>query len=180
MLITYETISNVYRSEKQEQLQELPENFFESVKEWIVKKSINKDTNSLIEIQNAKKIIDEIINMRQKKIVLAALRTIRGNLPPKNLTENEQILFDKIVDLLKKNKQEIKEKIETYDEFIEQKINEVKNVINESNTKMTDMPEFVGPDMNKYGPFNAGDVAHLPDEIANVLISRNAAEKLLD
>ena len=45
---------------------------------------------------------------------------------------------------------------------------------------LTDMPEFVGPDMNKYGPFTKGDAAHLPIEIADVLISRNAAEKLLD
>lgn len=186
MLITYETISTVYRSEKQEQLQKLPEDFFNSVKEWILSKRSNTDTNSLIEVQNVKKIVDEIINMRQKKIILSSLRTIRGSLPPKNLTESEQMLFDRIVELLKKDKTEIKEKVLSYDEIMEQKLQEVKEAIDDINAKKTmikilsDIPEFVGSDMKKYGPLSKGDVAHVPDEIVDLLVSRKVAEKLLD
>lgn len=37
------------------------------------------------------------------------------------------------------------------------------------------LPEFMGPDMNKYGPFNPGDNAEIPKEIAAMLVQSGNA-----
>ena len=100
-LISYETIRNAHRAEKEEELQKLPEDFFGAVKKWLSLKEKQKDTTSLLEVENAKKLLDDIINRRERKIVLAALRTMRGELPPPNLTDNERRFFDEIVKSLK-------------------------------------------------------------------------------
>ena len=42
---------------------------------------------------------------------------------------------------------------------------------------LTDMPKFIGTDLQPYGPFSTGDMVQLPKEIANVLISRKAAQE---
>jgi len=40
------------------------------------------------------------------------------------------------------------------------------------------VPKFVGEDLTIYGPFDAHDVANLPKGIANVLITKERAEKI--
>ena len=184
-MITFETITDVYRAEKQEQLQKLPDNFYDSVKQWILTKGQNKDMNSLREIENIKKMLQEVIHSRQRKVILSALRTIRGNfLPPKEMTSDEQILFDRIVELLKSQKSEVLEKMSSYDEIVEDRIQEVKEIIEEvksGNIKLKlldNVPEFVDTDMKKLGPFNKDDIIELPDKIADILVSRNLAEKI--
>ncbi len=190
-LITYETIRTVHRSEKDEQLQQLPDNFFEAVKNWLAHKRTNKDTYSLLETENAKKLLEDIINRREKKIVLAALRTIRGELPPKNLTDSEQKFFDDMVISLKQFREKIKEEIMSFDEIVEQKIEDTKKIVEELKPEvkiedkkmiriLNNVPKFVGADMKNYGPFAKGDVVSLPDEIMNLLIARSMGENVLD
>jgi len=38
------------------------------------------------------------------------------------------------------------------------------------------VPKFVGVDMNVYGPYDNHDIANLPSNIAEVLISKERAE----
>ena len=40
------------------------------------------------------------------------------------------------------------------------------------------VPKFVGPELEEYGPFQEEDVANLPSEVANVLITKGRAEAL--
>jgi DNA replication initiation complex subunit (GINS family) len=194
-LITYETIRNAHRAEKDEELQKLPEEFFESVKNWFRHKEKMKDTTSLLEVENAKKLLEDIINRRQKKIVLSALSTVRGHLPPSNLTDEERKFFDEIVKSLKSFKNEINEKIKDYDEIVEEKVEEAKKSVEELKPReeikplkpdgkllikiLADLPRFVGSDMNSYGPLKTGDVISLPEEIGNLLINRKVAEVIL-
>lgn len=195
-LITYETIRNAHRAEKEEELQKLPEGFFESVRNWFKHKEKMKDTTSLLEVENAKKLLEDVINRRQKKIVLAALSTVRGQLPPTNLTDEERKFFDEIVNSLKIFKNEINEKFRGYEEIVEEKVEEAKKSIEELKKEekmefakpdgkllvkiLSDLPRFVGSDMQAYGPLKAGDVISLPEEIGNLLINRKVAENILD
>jgi len=197
-LITYETIRNAHRAEKEEELQKLQEGFFESVKNWLKHKENMKDTTSLLELENAKKLLDDIINRRQKKIVLAALRTIRGELPPTNLNDEERKFFDEVVNSLKLFKNEMNERFKGYETIVEEKIEdakktveelkpeeEIKNIFVKPNGKILvkaikDLPEFVGSDLKNYGPLKTGDVITLPEEIGNLLISRKVAENILE
>ena len=197
-LITYETIRNAHRAEKEEELQKLPDGFFESVRNWFKLKEKMKDTTSLLEVENAKKLLDDIINRRQKKIVLAALSTIRGQLPPSVLSDEERKFFDEIVNVFKSFKNDMNEKFKSLEDIAEEKVEKVKKSIEEMkpseeaektvvkpNGKMlvkilADLPRFVASDMQSYGPLKNGDIITLPDEVVKILISRKVAENILD
>ena len=196
-IITYETVRNAHRAEKEEELQKLPDGFFESVRNWFKIKEKLKDTTSLLEVENAKKLLEDVINRRQKKIVLAALSTMRGQLPPSGLNDEERKFFDDIVNILKSFKNDMNEKFRSFDDIAEEKIEEAKKSIEEMkpvgmeniavrpNGKLLvkvliDLPKFSGVDMQSYGPLRTGDIITLPDEVAKLLITRKAAENILD
>jgi len=196
-IITYETVRNAHRAEKEEELQKLPDGFFESVRNWFKIKEKLKDTTSLLEVENAKKLLEDVINRRQKKIVLAALSTMRGQLPPSGLNDEERKFFDDIVNTLKSFKNDMNEKFRSFDDIAEEKIEEAKKSIEEMkpvgmeniavrpNGKilvkiLIDLPKFSGVDMQSYGPLRTGDIITLPDEVAKLLITRKAAENILD
>jgi DNA replication factor GINS len=199
-LITYETIRNVHRAEKEEQLQKLPPDFFESVRNWMAHKEKMKDTVSLLEIENAKKLVEDIINRREKKVVMAALRTMRGDLPPQNLTKEERKLFDEIVRILKSHREKMKEVVRDYSYIVEEKVKEAKESIKNLKVEekvekkdkfikpngkllvkiLSDLPRFVGSDLKAYGPLKAGDLILLPEEIGRLLISRRVAENIME
>ena len=197
-IITYETIRNAHRAEKEEELQKLQEGFFESVRNWFKVKEKQKDTTSLLEVENAKKLLEDVINRRQKKIVLAALSTMRGQLPPSGLNDEERKFFDDIVNALKLFKNFMNEKFRSFDDIAEERIEEAKKCVEElkpaedlsqtivkPNGKilvkiLAELPRFVGSDMQSYGPLRVGDIINLPDEIGKLLITRKVAENVLD
>jgi len=197
-LITYETIRSAHRAEKDDELQKLPEGFFESVRNWFKHKEKMKDTTSLLEVENAKKLLEDVINRRQKKVVLSALRTVRGDLPPTNLNDEERKFFDQIVKTLKDFRNNMKEKFRSYEDIVEEKIEDAKKSVEELKPKemieqklikpegklmvkiLSDLPRFVGSNLESYGPLRAGDVITLPDEIGNVLLTRKVAENILE
>jgi DNA replication initiation complex subunit (GINS family) len=198
-LITYETIRSAHRAEKDEELQKLPEGFFESVRNWFKHKESMKDTTSLLEVENAKKLLEDIINRRQKKVVLAALRTVRGDLPPSNLNDEERKFFDKIVNILKGFRNNMKEKFRSFDDIVEEKIEDAKKSVEVLKPQekvepqklikpdgklmvkiLSNLPRFVGSNLESYGPLKAGDVITLPEKIGNILITRKVAENILE
>ncbi|MFB6182883.1 MAG: hypothetical protein ABEI78_02355 [Candidatus Nanohaloarchaea archaeon] len=42
----------------------------------------------------------------------------------------------------------------------------------------SEVPEFMGTDLETYGPFNEGDKARLPEENAEILVNRGNAERI--
>lgn len=206
-IITYESIRSTQRTEREEVLQKLPDNFFESVREWFVRKEKLKDITSLLEVENANKLMEDLINRRQKKIVLAALRTVRGQLPPQNLTDEERKIFDEIVKSLKAFKNNMNEKFKGYGKIAEEKIQDAKKTIEEMKPSepvtasvveetiemkpikpngkhmvkiLKDLPRFVGADLKSYGPLKIGDIITLSKEMGELLINRKVAENILE
>ncbi len=208
-LISYETVRAVHRAEKDEQLQKLPENFFESVRSWLAHKQKSSDSTSLLEVHNAKKLLDDILKRRERKIVLSAMRTMRGEVPPVNFTDSERRFFDEIVMIMKAHRQDTQEKMMGYAEVIENKIDDIKKTmedmrpneiveepkvepepeptlepVQEGSKKLlkilSEIPKFVGTDMETYGPFNKGEMANLPVDVAEILLSREVAEVMTD
>ena len=199
-VITYETIRNAHRAEKEDELQRLPEGFFTSVRNWFRLKENMHGTVDLLENENAKKLLEDIINRRQKKIVLAALSTSRGQMPPSGLNEEERKFFDDIVNLLKGFKGDMNEKFRSFDDIVQEKVQEAKRSIedmkpvvpeNEQESfeikpngkllikMLSDLPRFVGSDMQNYGPLANGDIVSIPEEIGKLLITRKVAEQIL-
>lgn len=173
-IITYDVIRNVHRMEKNQiTLQKLPENFFFLARKWLEQKQelAKKETVALLEIENAKKLIDDLINRRERKIVISALHTVRGGLPPENLTLEEEKFFDEIVEIFKKFKKDMQEQV------IGKKTEKVKYVVKKKTLKIkTDLPKFVGSDLKEYGPYKTGETVEVPEDLAEVLIKRSVAE----
>lgn len=132
-LITYDTIRKAHRAEKQEiALQKLPDSFFLLVRGWLDhKQAIQKSAEAFLEIKNTKNLLEDLLNRREKKLVIAALHTIRGDLPPQNMTLDEEKLFDSFVRLLKQARQDFKEQMFGYDGIIEEKIESAKSLMEE-------------------------------------------------
>ena len=224
-VITFEFIRDVHRKERDSKsldLQELPENFFPLVQQWLSEKEklyeAEKNPGVLIEIENAKKLLREIISQRQKKIVISALHVLRGGTPPENMLPQEEKFFEKILSILNEYRSMIeleitgdfvKEKIEEIRENLsemrkeaekryveekasesekrekeivtEEKIEEVKKPPTEKLIKvraLNNIPRFVDENLNPYGPYKKGDEFELPEEIANILISRKIVESV--
>lgn len=115
------------------------------------------------ELRNTKRIWESIFERREKKIVLAALSAVRGGKAmPENLTREEKIFYEDLVNLLKENRKRIFEKQKK--EFLIIRI-------------LKDIPPFVGSDMKKH-ILKKEDVISMPVEMANLLINRGAAEKV--
>ncbi len=135
-LITYDTIRKAHRAEKQEiALQKLPESFFLAVRGWLDhKQGTQKGTASLLEIENAKRLLDDLLNRREKKLVIAALHTIRGDVPPTNMTLDEEKFFDSLVNMLRKTRQDLREQLFGYDSIIEEKLESARAMMDEMKT----------------------------------------------
>lgn len=132
-LITYDAIRKVHRAEKNEiALQKLPDSFFLAVRGWLDhKQSAQKGTASLLEIENAKRLLEDLMSRREKKLVIGALHTTRGDLPPKNMILDEEKIFDSLVRLLKQARQDMREQMFGYDSIIEEKLESARSAMNE-------------------------------------------------
>ncbi len=195
-LISYETIRTAHRAEKDETLQKLPENFFQSVRTWLATKSARGDTASLLEVENAKKLIEDLINRRERKIMMSALRAVRGSSPPVGMTNSEMIFFDKMVVQLNDFRTITTENIIGPAAMAEEKVMAAVESVaalpkpqlvqpplpknGHTLVKMlSDLPRFVGTDMNSYGPLKNGDMITLPADTANMLFGKGMAETVL-
>jgi DNA replication factor GINS len=169
--ISFEVIRNIQREEQASAtLTKLPKNFYEKVGEYLRrKKALQKkkeDRKSFIEIRNVERLIEDIFNRRERKILNQALITVRTNIPPENLTEEEKEFFEKIVSFLKDRRKMVLDRIIKVTPKKETQLLVFKE----------DVPEFVGIDMKTYGPFKKGDIAKLPEENAKLLIESGKAE----
>ncbi|HHH79286.1 MAG TPA: DNA replication complex GINS family protein [Thermoplasmatales archaeon] len=149
------------------------------------------------ELKNARQAFREIYELREKKIVLAALSKVRGGNPDlRNLIHEETVLFEMLVDVLKTARDNtlIDKKTEdsspqTYEtEPINKKVDEkeanhheeVKKEDNEERTVVLmkkNLPTFVGINMKRY-TLRENDVISMPLNMGETLEKRGAAEKV--
>tara|TARA_Y100000310_G_scaffold241784_1_gene245889 strand:+ start:56537 stop:57184 length:648 start_codon:yes stop_codon:yes gene_type:complete len=205
--ITYETLFELLKREKDRaDLQKLNPNFFNDFVDYLnEKKKIRSKEDSLFsydekkkverQIDNAKRLIKEIYERREKKILNIALiksRTKSNVMDTSAFLENEKRLFDdavKVLDVFRNdiidnilNEKHISETA-TEKKEISQETNE--NADNKEKSKDTKLvrflyavPKFVGKELEEYGPFQEEDIANLPSEIAELLISKGRVEEI--
>jgi DNA replication initiation complex subunit (GINS family) len=142
-LITYEAIREAQRSEQGDQLQSLPNGFFDAVKNWIDYKKAKGDDLSLREIESAKKLLEEVIHRRQRKLLVYSIGVVRGDVPPENLDETEKEFFDQAVSLVKEFRTRMSDKILTEDGMVQKRLSEVSDIIEQIREK----PEPVKEDI---------------------------------
>ena len=203
-LITYEALYEILRKEKYEkELQKLEDSFFNDVVRYLEEKEAltesQKSKDSLFskegektqkQLENIKKILMEIYEKRENKIIQHALMSSRfneKNLP--NMLKEEALFYKQIKNVLNKYRKEILESLiskkipEIKEEsFIENKDLEKPPQEKENLIKLIrflhETPQFIGDDLIIYGPFEKEDIASLPTMIADLIIKKEIAEEI--
>lgn len=199
-LITYEALYEILRAEKyKKELQKLDPNFFKNVINYLAEKqsileSQEKKTSIFAsvevqktrrQIENIKRILQEIYEKRETKILQLALISSRIKVNKKEISSmlpEEELLYNSIHKTLNAYREGILNNILTVNlpkiEVLETK--DLKNKEKTPDTKLIRflhaIPKFVGKDMQVYGPFNEEDIASLPKEVASLLIEKKRAE----
>src|SRR3989344_7683033 len=194
-IITYEALDEVLRKEKNEsELNKLDDSFFDDVVKYMQEKTSilnsQKEKDSIFaakeiekterQIQNVRKILKELYDRRENKIIQAAVFSSRSkqNISVNGLNE-EKKLFNDLINLLKNYRSSILDNLLTMKMPSIEEPKELKNQ-EESGTKLVRfvqaVPRFVGDDMNVYGPFERENVANLPLNVAEVIVKNKRAE----
>lgn len=194
-IITYETIYEILRKEKYNQeIQKLSKTFFKDIinylkeKESLLKSQQQKGTfpreveKNKKQIENIKKLLKELYERRENKILQLALLSSRSDKKEdlSNLLPEEKELFNDF------KKTFIQYKTNILDKILTQKLPEVKpkdiKIEKPNSTKLVrfihTVPKFMGDDLNIYGPFDSENLASLPSKVADVLIKRKRAEEI--
>ena len=120
-----------------------------------------------MEYKNAKKIIDDFIVRREKKIMENAIRaSITGIRDTTNMTKEEVSFYNMIIKSIK--------------EFLSLIKSEEKIEVKKSDEELTlirfveDVPKFKFED-KVYGPFRKEDISNLPKKVGEILINAKKA-----
>ena len=151
----YNTLYNVWKKEKENiDLQELPKEFYPKLADYLKKFRKNKDKRTtkdiliFLELKNVEKMVEELVELRRKKIlkeVFAEKKVI------KNLTKEEEKIYRGFLPVTDSH------------------INFLKGLLkgNESSIEKKDLlllrflkgiPAIIGPNMKSYGPFKKEDM----------------------
>jgi len=191
--ITYDKLFEILRSEKNNpDLQKLPEQFISDLVNYLALKnqtlsgssasdflSASQQDMTQQQLKNALRIVSEILDRREKKIVLIALNKSRAKtqvIDTQAMLPKEKELFSNLVLLLTNQRTDISNEIMGYKTQAPKPLATQKPQI-ESNSEITyeataPIPAFVGPDMQQYGPFEVGDTVTVSEQITKILLKR--------
>jgi len=182
-MITYNDIYEAARKERySEQLQKLPKPFVKDVASYLEeKKQItlkeDSDFSDVIiktkkQLENAITLFKELVLRRKKKIlnlVLIATETGISKQDFENMLDFEKKLFEEFMKCMDISDKELLG-------ILNNKSHEVQKndlvVFNE------DVEEFVDMEGVKMGPFDRGQIANIPKEIARILVDDKKAEMM--
>jgi DNA replication initiation complex subunit (GINS family) len=188
--LTFSDLRKIQKQEKrQDKLSELDDNFLLKVSEYLDRK---KDVDNR-EYKNAKRVLDKIIGLRQDKIVKNAKISVKSDVKRSklNLLPREKEFYrdvknkfnsfsDKIDDVVEQDPSDV-EKMETGEIQPEPEPEEDEREVEDGYELVkivSDVPEFMGTDLESYGPFDEGEEVELPEENADILVNRGSAEKV--
>jgi hypothetical protein len=190
--ISYKTLRRLQQGEQTSSvLTKINVNFYQDLSLYMktIERSIEYEKNPLKlklftdEIQNTKKIASSIYELREKKIVQAALATARGATPElKYFLDIEKKLYNALVEQIMLSRKEI------FEEPVDHRLKEqlVPSLINQpkqdSNTNpivrvLEDTPEFIGTDGKAYS-LRKEDVLSLPSEMNELLQKKKVVTQI--
>lgn len=180
-MITYNDIYEASRKERySEQLQPLSKNFIQEVADYLKdKKEIASKEDDVFsdvivktkkQLENAITLFKELMLRRRKKIlnlVLVAAEVGISKQDFENMLPVEKELFEELMKGI---------------DMTDKKINEILNGKKEPDLKnklisfTENVESFVNLEGEKMGPFEKGQIANLPKEIADILVEDGKAE----
>ena len=195
-IITYEALYEILRKEKSSsELQLLDKNFFKEVIKYLQQKTSffesAKEKTSIFsateivktkkQIENTKRLLKELYEKRESKVLQLALLSSRSNIITDiDVLKEERAFYKEILDILNKyrkgiltnilaqNLPEIEEEIKRFKKQSENKLVRIIQAV----------PKFVGDDLNIYGPYESEDIVNISSKIADLLIKKNKAEQI--
>jgi DNA replication factor GINS len=163
------------------ELEKLPQEFFSRAAEYM--KSLREESRMLDkrtlktslleeEMQNAKRMVHELIQTRYRKIVS---KVAKGEeIPPDSTAPEEKTAYSRLSPLA-----------EAFQGFAKEIVrgHTPKMKIGGEHGRVTmrflkDVPAIIGADMKTYGPFKTEDVASLPVENTKILKKQGLAENV--
>ena len=192
-VITYEMLYDILRRERtRQEIQKLDNNLFEDINKYIIEKTkilADLKTKSSIfaqkeiektdkQLNNIKKIVKEIYDKRESKILQLALSSAKTDKIQDNqsLLPEEKPIFDDLNKILKENRERLLNKI--LEEDIKPKVIRSGQESIKLVRILNPIPKFIGDDLNEYGPFEEEYIASLPKRIAELLIKNHRAEEI--
>ncbi len=205
VIVTYETLYDALRSEKlRDGLQALSKDFFSDVLAYLREKqqaydesfskmdifSLGEREKLSVQIQNIRKILKDLYDRREKKIVDTAInksRTQSNIIDTSNMLQHEKSLYRMLTGVFDKFRMDVLLKLfELKEPFVEPDTvaagqNSAQSSASdaEKKTKLVKFlqatEQFVGKELELYGPFEANDQVYLPSEIADILINKGSA-----
>ncbi len=184
--LTFSELRKIQKKEKrQEELSKLDDNFFLRVSQYLdMKESTDKR-----EYRNAKRVFDKIIGLRQEKIVKNAKISVKAEVKASelNLLPRESEFFRNIKETFEQYDEEVTEMVESSPdpediELPEEDLEDEEEEEEEDPTSYTkvevlsDIPEFMGTDLESYGPLEEGEEKQIPEENAEILENRGQVE----
>lgn len=210
MAITYEQLFDTLRREKsRDELQQLEPEFYRHVqaflaeKHAVIQRESARGLGSLaaqragIEYQNVRKILRELYDRRERKIVTMAMhrtRTDSAVIETESLLPQERLFFDELVGVLTRQRaealaestgeisyrppvQEPEAHFRTQDEAPAAEASPAAPSGEIMVKFLSDVPKFVGKNLKVFGPYAEGDTASLPIDVAQILIRKGRAEE---
>ncbi len=178
----YEELYKIWKQETEnDKLGKIPSDFYLKITEYFKKlgeesRMLDRKTLKAVllrrEMKNAKKMVNDIVSTRYKKLLRKAVKgeNILSNL----LTSEEERIFSGFFALE-----------ETVPNFLKGLLHgrSVKSEINQKKRAALRfskaVPAIIGVDLKTYGPFKIEDVGSLPVENAKILIKQGLAEKIV-
>lgn len=175
----YEMLHEAWRNERENsEVQKLTNDFYATLTDYV--KRIREESRMLDEktvkgrllereYRNARKMIEELVQLRYRKVLKKA--GAGKTVPKEFLTAEEARLHEGILPLT-----------EAYQAFLEDALRgHISHMENMERLKKTlvrflhETPAIVGSDMQTYGPFKSEDITTLPVENARALIKQRIA-----
>lgn len=196
--VTYDSIFEILMREKgREELQKLSPDFFSDLVNYISEKkkaasteatdsfSLEEKERAAKQLQNISRMLVELYERREKKILNMSMirsRTGADIIDTTPLLSEEKMLFDAIVAQLDYYRNSILFRLLNAQPTTASGVREEKPAEQKGETKLVrflyGVPKFVGRELEVYGPFVEEDMANLPADIADVLISKGRAEEV--
>jgi len=170
--ITFETLFDILRRERgKEELQELGETFIADLQNYLAAKAELGDSKQM---ENVTKIIRELYEKRERKVLMLALNKARAGsdlAPMDRFLPSEKKLYEAVAKESKIQRDSFFSQIKSGKVEVKKHADEVKVRF------LAPMPQFLGRNLQKFGPFSENEIVQLPPDIAEILVSKGRAEK---
>jgi DNA replication factor GINS len=193
--ISYKILREIEQMEKKSPtLSEIKSAFYFDISKYVEdlnnrlqnESSSQKQTLICGEIENIRKLALNIYELREKKILSAAISKVRGGNPDiKNMINIEKELFESILNILNKSRIQVfkkdqneKKNNEPEEKIVEPKKTEEKNKNSNPIVRVVEnIPEFIGTNEKRYN-LRKNDIISLPEDMCEMLQKSGVVKKI--